>query len=316
MSPAGEAVQQRVATLARKRGISVQAQTVSFVGERFLHRLASAGLSGQFVLKGAHLFGIWDCDRRRATADVDLGHDGYMDDHGLVSCLAQVARSGWDDGVSFDPSGVVVEAAFSGAPRGCRVAIPARLGTSAFRLKVDVTFGQPVVPGPEQRWHQSSLPGMPPALVACAPKETMVAEKLAIAVEFGADNTRIRDYHDLWWLASTTSFQGTSIQHAVQRVFDARSAGRFLLRADNYWAGGLEPGFASRSRVQAWDAYNSEQGGKRRLPDFDQVMQAVSAFSMPLLHSVRDAHRIGDWSHDGSCWGGYSRNLRLGLGWT
>ncbi len=192
MSRKGEAAMARVAAIARARGIATQALFVLWVGERFLHRLALSSHADSFVLKGGHLFGVWDGDDRRATADVDLGHDCDFTATELTRTLCGIAALDLDDEVAFDLDGIRVEAAFVGLPRGARAVIPVEVGETRLRLKVDVTYGQPVVPGPELRWYHGLDLEQPPVRLACAPKETMVAEKLAIAVEFGADNTRIR----------------------------------------------------------------------------------------------------------------------------
>ena len=124
----------------------------------------------------------------------------------------------------------------------------------------------------------------------------MAAEKIAIAVEFGPDNTRVRDYFDLWHLAGTYTFGGPTMQRAVEVTFSSRTAGAFLARDDGYWAKGLVPSFATPARERTWRQFGKDHLPNRGLPPFAEVLEQVAFFAIPLLRSARDAFAIGDWT--------------------
>jgi hypothetical protein len=217
-----------------------------------------------------------------------------VDDLGYA--LRSVASIPLGDGTSFDPDGYAVTEAFGGTPRGVRSRVPGNVGSAQMQLVIDVTFDQPVTPGPELCWHHGLASHLPPVRLACCPRETMVAEKLAIAVEFGPDNTRIRDFFDIWFLTTRRSLHGRTMQAAIERTFAARTAGSFLRRDDGYWAQGFAPAFATSVRERAWMSFLEQYVPRMTVPEFRDVVAAVSRFAMPLLTSERDQFTIDRWS--------------------
>ena len=135
---------------------------------------------------------------------------------------------------------------------------------------------------------------LPPVRVACAPPETTLAE-LAIAVEFGPDNDRLRDYYDLLYLSRTRRFDGNLVHDAVRRSFEARMAELFLARDDGYWEAGFNQEFATPRRRRAWRECLDGFAPRHPIPDLDEALAEVSAFALPLLNSVRDCRSIGSW---------------------
>ncbi len=268
----------------------------TWMGERFLHRIAASGHRRDFVLKGGHLLTVWDGDLVRSTRDVDLHCTREMERAEVEAAFGAVASIQLDDGTRYDSGPPEFEFDTAGCPRGFRIRVPAVLGSARIKLKVDVIFDQPIVPGPELRWHQGLHDRGAPARLACSPKETMLAEKLAIAVEFGADNNRIRDFFDLWHLIGRHTLNGGLMQEAVVRTFSSRNAGRLLQRDDGIWAAGFVPGFATPSLGPAWRSFGKQHAPRQQLPHFDDVVSAVSRFAIPLLRSVRDAFVLGPWS--------------------
>ena len=50
----------------------------------------------------------------------------------------------------------------------------------------------------------------------------MVAEKLEAAVLFGAANTRLKDFFDLWYLSRRFTFEGSLLIEAITQTFARR----------------------------------------------------------------------------------------------
>lgn len=69
-------------------------------------------------------------------------------------------------------------------------------------MRLDINFGDPVIPEPRVIHLPSLRPSLPPVSVLGYPIETVLAEKLCTAIALGAANTRIRDYADVYTLIS------------------------------------------------------------------------------------------------------------------
>ena len=55
------------------------------------------------------------------------------------------------------------------------------------------------------------------------PAQTVVAEKLQALVDLGMQNSRMKDYYDLWCLARQFSFEGHTLAAAVRATFECRA---------------------------------------------------------------------------------------------
>lgn len=297
MAGVGQSIQDRLGGIARQRGMRVDLLALRFCMERFLARLAASPYHDRFALKGAMLMTVWHGNLLRATNDIDLhGLDGS--DPGRIRDIVAgicAASVGEDDGVVFEVGQARWISLGGVEANGERVAIPARLGRARLALQVDFGFGHAVTPGFERGWYPSLLPGFGPVPVTCYPRETMVAEKLAVAVEFGRDSTRLRDYFDLRELSRRHSFSAHGLAAAIVATFGRRDAGTFLASGDDYWMGALRPEFATSARCRAWRTWLGNQLPSSELA-FPEVLDEVTGFALPLLLAVRDGGKLpGYW---------------------
>ena len=88
---------------------------------------------------------------------------------------------------------------------GRRVTLLARLGAARIHLQVDVGLGDASVPEPEWLDYPSLLDLPRPHLRAYRP-ETVIAEKTQAMVQLGTNNSRMRDFFDVYMLAQRESF--------------------------------------------------------------------------------------------------------------
>ena len=304
MTKRGEAILQALRAEARRRGMATDLIVSRWVAERFLHRLSASEHAGRLTLKGAFLFAAWEGDLLRSTLDLDL-HSPEEDAADAGRMVGDIAASEAppDDGVEFAPSEATSVPLLGSRIPGRRVTLGACVGTARARLKVDLSFGQPIRPGPELRQYPGLLPGFPSFPVRTYPRETVVAEKLAVAVEYGRDNTRLRDYWDLWFIASRYRFAGHVLHDAVFRVFSDRDAGTFVGRRDGYWEGAFGTDFARAGSLRAWSDWTARHAPVAGQPSLPEAVAAVSRFAMPVLCSIRDGRPLqGRWSsRDGWC---------------
>ena len=315
MTNMGERNRARLSVMARQRGLATNLLLIRFVMERFLARLSKSSHGSSFALKGALLMTIWNGDFLRTTSDVDLHGMNESNSGRMLDIIRDICLtiSDENDGLEFAPGAAVWKPLVGGRLGGDRVTVPVSIGNAHCQLKVDVGFGHPVTPGFEMRWYPSLFPEHLPFCIACYPRETVIAEKLAVAVEFGKDNTRLRDYWDIHSISSTYSFGGHGLVDAVRATFDMRDAGKFITRDDEYWRGALRPEFASPALSKAWCSWLQNHCPSSKA-SFDQTLTSVTGFAIPLLQALRyDGRLPGYWS-PGIGWSRKSRasDLRYG----
>ncbi len=248
-----------------------------YVLERFLYRLAESPYARQFVLKGAMMLLAWHGPAARPTRDIDLL--GRMDssiEH-LVDVMRAVCQAGVpDDGVQFDSEHIQGEAITEDADyQGVRVSLLARVGAARIYLHVDVGFGDIVVPRAE-KVELPTLLDLPAPVLQGYSRESAIAEKLHAMVQRGALNSRMKDFYDIWSLASRFDFDGPTLVRAIQATFGHRQ--RRL--PTNIPA--LTPEFALAADKQAqWKAFVRRQPLPHEIPAFEEVVLMLAEFLQP-----------------------------------
>ena len=216
-------VRQRLLNRARERSEDFNYLLTRFANERLLFRLAESGHRDQFVLKGATLFEIWHGAVSRATRDVDLLGSGEPAVERMQATFRELCVLDVEpDGLQFLDESVRAERIRDRqAYGGVRVRLDADLDGARIAIQVDIGFGDAVTPGVVEAEFPTLLDFPAPRLRAY-PRETVVAETFEAVVRLGIANTRMKDFFDLWAIATTFEFSGESLALALAATFQRR----------------------------------------------------------------------------------------------
>lgn len=274
-------VRARLANLARARKEDIGLIFTRYGLERLLYRLSQSAHSERFLLKGALLFNLWYDVPHRPTHDADLLGFGPNTIAELETVFHDIIVLPAQDGLRFDPATVRgSEIRKEAGYRGVRILLTAQLEQARIPLQVDIGFGDAVVPAPEQVAYPSMLDMPQPMLRAYRP-ETVIAEKLHAMVLLGEANSRMKDFFDLWVMASNSSFELALLADSIRATFARRGialsasnpAALPLLLMPNH---GPETPF-----YRLWNAF-LRKNGLEHIP-IEQMQQIVSDFvSVPL----------------------------------
>lgn len=273
-------IQARLKNLARETGEELQTLLTRFALERLLFRLSVSKHQESFVLKGAFLFLAWEESVERPTRDLDLLAKGEPE----VERLEQIFRDLCDlevepDGVVFLPDTVSGQIIREQAPYdGIRINLEARLGKARVQLQIDVGFGDAMVPDPMDIELPVLLDLPKPRLKGYRP-ETVVAEKCEAMVALGLANSRLKDYYDLWRLASTRDFEGPILALAIRAAFERRRTA-----FPDGLPAGLSDAYAERWGAQ-WLGVTSRLGAEDP-PSLTVVLDVLRRFLLPLFESL------------------------------
>lgn len=276
----GASVRARLTDYARQQNENAQLVMTRFAIERLIYRLAQSGHRDQFILKGAMLFSLWAPVPYRSTGDLDLLGQGDPAPERMAAifkalCDLTVA----DDGVIYDAVSVRAESARDDEDyRGVRVALTATMANARLPIQIDIGFGDAVTPQAAEVTYPSLL-DFPPAVMRAYPPETVVAEKLEALVTLGVRNTRMKDFFDLWVIARTFAFDGTTLAAAVSATFSRR---RTVLTGEAPFA--LTEGFSLDSSKQAqWSAFLKRTAIAVPPAPFRELVGFIATFVTPLL---------------------------------
>lgn len=157
-----------------------------------------------------------------------------------------------------------------------RVRLFAYLGTARIRLQVDVGFGDALVPGPVKVCLPTVL-DFPSPEVQGYTRESAIAEKYQAIVYLGVVNSRMKDFYDIWSLATRFAFDGLILAQAVQATFRQRQTALQASPAAFTTAFTDDP-----NRQAQWAAFIRRHSFDQTPPSLRETVQVIAA----LLHPV------------------------------
>ena len=216
-------VRQRLLNLARERGASFDQLLVYYAIERFLYGLSLTEWAERLVIKGATLLRVWDVPFARPTRDIDFVGRVPSSAEALVDLVREcLAADAVDDGLHFDEDMTAEEIRVDDEYPGVRLVVRGDLSGARFRLQLDIGIGDDVVPDPAWVEYPTLLHDLPAPHVLAYDPVTSIAEKVEAMVKLGDGNSRLKDFYDVWLLATSLEFDGTAMAEAFAATFRRR----------------------------------------------------------------------------------------------
>ncbi|MBK7105914.1 MAG: nucleotidyl transferase AbiEii/AbiGii toxin family protein [Ignavibacteriae bacterium] len=195
-----------------------------YIQERFLYRLSKSAFSENLILKGALLFLAYNISRSRPTRDIDfLGNKISNNAKDIKSIIKTITVIDCEDGLKFDQNNIEVENIVEeGDYHGVRVKINAKLGTIKDRIQIDIGFGDKITNGPIEIEYPTML-DMPIPKLKVYSLETAIAEKFEAIVSLQLQTSRMKDFYDIYFIASKNEFDLLKLSQAIKITFENRS---------------------------------------------------------------------------------------------
>lgn len=274
---------------ARREGRGTQEYLTAYVVERWLARLGHSPYASQFVLKGGVLLAAFG--QRRPTVDADALAIGIANDAEAVAAhVAEIAAiEDPEDGVEYLTATVATQVIRDHALyHGVRVVMDARIATAVVKLRLDVNFGDPVTPEPQQVVLPGLRPASTPIQVLGYPVETVLAEKLTTAIDLAEANTRVRDLADIHTVTGAHTILGAPMRDALTATATFRNVDLVPLS--------VAVGDLASLRRSDYRTYRDALGrfGEHLPDDLADVIAAAAAFAEPLLTSTDTANKTWD----------------------
>ena len=207
-----------IKNLAKEKHISAQLVMQNFMLERLLERISVSKYQQNFILKGGFLIAAMVGLDTRATMDMDATIKGLpVNEQTIREMFGEICRIELDDDVSFSFRSIG-EIREGDEYTGYRVSLLANYPPMAVPLKLDITTGDRITPK-EIEYRFKLLLENRSILVLAYNLETIMAEKLETVISRGDQNTRPRDYYDIYIL---TKLQYSNIN--IEQLKKALSA--------------------------------------------------------------------------------------------
>ncbi|MGI8648203.1 MAG: nucleotidyl transferase AbiEii/AbiGii toxin family protein [Acidimicrobiales bacterium] len=271
--------------LARRQRRNTQGLLVTYTLERWLYRLSLSTCANTFLLKGG-------CFLRHSVRaglpamPICLSADTKADQATITRYVLDVATITIDDGVSFDSNSVRVTTIREGEHyTGTRLVVTASIAQAVTQLSLDISLGDPVTPGAVVTAYPQALADETFSLYAY-PIETVLAEKITTAIDLGAENTRERDYADVWRLTEQHRLDSQKVKAAFAQTASWRGvASRSITELVE------ELGRRRQTAYTAW--LNRQTADRDNYPTtYRDVAKEVAAFAEPIINNTAS----GNWN--------------------
>lgn len=188
-----------IKNLAKEKHISAQLVMQNFMLERLLERISVSKYQQNFILKGGFLIAAMVGLDTRATMDMDATiKEMPVNEQTVWEMFEEICKIELEDEVTFSVRSIG-EIREEDIYTGYRVSLSANYPPMAVPLKLDITTGDKIIPKEIEYQFKLLLEDRSISVLAYN-LETIMAEKLETVISRGDQNTRPRDYYDIYIL--------------------------------------------------------------------------------------------------------------------
>jgi predicted nucleotidyltransferase component of viral defense system len=212
----GASVLSRLKAKAKTSGKPFQLYLQLFCQEEFLRRLSLSSYADNFILKGGLFIYELSGFKSRPTIDIDflLQHlPGSIERiKEMVDNILQI-----NTGNDF----IILEALGYGTitPQrkyeGISFQITGHIKNTKTPFTVDIGLGDIIIPSPQKRIIPGQLEGFSEPEINTYSLESTISEKLDAILQRLELTSRMKDFYDIYYLAHTFDFEGSSLQKAI-----------------------------------------------------------------------------------------------------
>ena len=289
---------EKLLNIARAQKINFDALLLRFMQERLLYRLSVSKYKARIVLKGGLLLTCYDLPFLRATRDMDfLAKQIDQRPELMKDMFKDILKQPCADGVSFDLAALAVDNIKKGSDSvGIRIKIKASLEQATKILQIDIGFGDIIIPRPLTMTFPTLLDEVAPKIGVYS-KESIIAEKFEAMIKLSIINSRLKDFYDIYALATAYPFEASVLKAAIRATFKRRKT---VLTAQPIL---FESSFFEDSyRQKQWLAFLRKSKLDLKI-DFGEVMAKLTKFLRPVVLDITSkAKRPRSWDPKQELW--------------
>ena len=265
--------------MAKEKHIPAQLVMQNYMLERLLERIAHSRYQDNFILKGGLLIASMVGLHYRATMDMDatiLNHP--VNENSIKKMFEEIVSIPIDDDITFSFQ-EVGEIRKNDAYGGYRVSLTANFLPMKVPLKLDITTGDKITPkAVEYKYPMMFNDGT--LEIFAYNLETILAEKLETVISRGDQNTRPRDFYDIFILSKLKGDQinWTILRQAVSETAQKRNSGMLMPQYQSI----LEQIVSSPVMQNHWTIYQRDYEYAREV-DFSATCETI----LQLMDSIQ-----------------------------
>ncbi len=213
----------RLKNESKRQGIQLQQLLNLFYQEEFIRRLSRSYYRDNLILKGGFLLYALSEFTIRPTVDADYLLKNYSNSIDSVEALVRelISLPNQHDYMRFEIRSLEVISEIKDY-HGIRVNLIGYMGRTRTPFSIDFGVGDVIVPSAVERTLPVILPEFEKPKILTYSLESTVAEKLDAIIVLMEATGRMKDFYDIYYLATTFDFEGRKLQEAIYETLTNR----------------------------------------------------------------------------------------------
>lgn len=268
-----------ISKMAKDKHIPAQLVMQNYMLERLLERIAHSRYQGNFILKGGLLIASMVGLHSRATMDMDATIQNHpVNENSIKTMFEEIISIPIDDDISFSFQGLG-EIRKNDTYGGYRISLTANFPPMKVPLKLDITTGDKITPEAVEYKYPMMFSNGTLEIFAYN-LETILAEKLETVISRGDQNTRPRDFYDIFILSK---LKGNMINlDTLRRALSETSRKRNSSDLIPQYRSIVEQVIESTAMQQHWKTYQRDYEYAREV-DFSLACETI----INIMDSIR-----------------------------
>ena len=276
-----DSLKARASNLSKKTNIPNKYSIQNFMFEALLKRISKSKYKDKFIIKGGFLLSSIFGVNLRSTMDLDTTIKGLpLDRETITNVINEIIRIDIEDNVRLDIENIKdirEEELYS----GFEVNLKAEFDGLKTNLMIDITTGD-VITYEEIEFKYSTLFDNEIINIMTYNYETIIAEKFESIISRNIDNTRMKDYYDLYMFVHLKwdDINKDTLRKAIFNTSKARETIDYINNANKY----IEL-ISDDSRLKAlWNSYqnNYEYVKDIKFVDVINAIKIINAMIVPI----------------------------------
>ena len=268
-----------IKNIAKNKNISAALVLQNYMLERFLERVSLSRYHDNYIIKGGFLIASMVGLDSRATMDMDATIKGYpVNEEAIRKMVADIIAVPVEDAIHFCLKSVR-EIREGDEYTGYRVALTANYEKMAVPLKLDITTGDKITPREIEYSYKLMMEDRSIRVLAYN-LSTILAGKLETVVSRGDQNTRPRDYYDIYILSKlqAENIDIDSLKAALSATTAKRGSSELMMQ----YAEIMRTVKSSDVMKRQWDNYRKDFDYAAGI-EFEETCDAVVAMMDELV---------------------------------
>ena len=276
-----DSLKAKASNLSKKTNIPNKYLIQNFMFEALLKRISKSKYKDKFIIKGGFLLSSIFGVNLRSTMDLDTTIKGLpLDRETITNVINEIIRIDVEDNVRLDIENIKdirEEELYS----GFEVNLKAEFDGLKTNLMIDITTGD-VITYEEIEFKYSTLFDNEIINIMTYNYETIIAEKFESIISRNIDNTRMKDYYDLYMFVHLKwdDINKDTLRKAIFNTSKARETIDYINNANKY----IEL-ISDDSRLKAlWNSYqnNYEYVKDIKFVDVINAIKIINAMIVPI----------------------------------